>query len=104
MPSREQIEALLAHDAEDVFLNYALACIDVSDGRLDQAVRGFDRVLELDPNYVPAHFQKGQALAKADDVPAARETLEFGIAVARKVGDTHALGEMTEFLAMLPAD
>ncbi len=104
MPTRERIEAMLASEPDDVFLNYARACALVGEGRLDEAVAGFDRVIALDANYVPAYFQKGQALAKADDTDAARETLHTGIDVARRVGDSHAMGEMTEFLAMLDPD
>ncbi|MEX0701234.1 MAG: tetratricopeptide repeat protein [Planctomycetales bacterium] len=101
MPRREQLEALLESDPDDVFLNYALAKELIAEGRAAEGLACFDRVIELDPNYVPAYFQKGQALAERGEVAAAREALTAGIAAARRTGDTHALGEMTGFLEAL---
>ncbi len=48
MPSIEQLGKLLAAEPDDVFLNFALAMEYVGAGRLDDAVRQFARVLELD--------------------------------------------------------
>ena len=101
MSRREQLEELLQSEPDDVFLNYALAKQCVSDGDTEGGLAGFARTLELDPNYVPAYFQQGQVLAEQGKTDSAREIIHAGIAVAQKVGDTHAVGEMTEFLAML---
>lgn len=101
MPRREQLESLLESEPEDVFLNYALAKELLAEGRIDEGLRRFDRVLRLDPDYVPAYFQKGQTLADRGDRPAAREALVLGIAVARRTGDAHAESEMTGFLESL---
>ena len=45
--------------------------------------------------------QLGRAYAVAGRTDEAREAIRKGIAVARKVGDAHAAGEMEEFLAVL---
>ena len=98
---REQLTQMLQSDADDVFLNYALAMAMLAEGDDEAGLRQMDRVIELDPNYVAAHFQKGQALARAGNLDDARSALQRGILVARKVGDTHAEGEMTGFLESL---
>lgn len=101
MAKRERLEAMLVDDPDDVFLNYALAQVLGSEGATDESLARYGRVTELDPEYVPAYFQRGQLLARTGNVPAAREVLLTGIDVARRTGDSHALGEMTEFLATL---
>lgn len=104
MPTREQIEGMLESDPDDVFLNYALACLQSTSGEVETALDTFDRVIALDANYVAAYFQKGQALARSGNPSSARKALNAGIEVARAVGDSHAEGEMTEFLTTLPND
>ena len=101
MPSREQLEQLLADDPTDVFLVYAVAMAWASEGDADQAIERLGKLLEEQPDYVPAWFQRGQLLAGADRVQEAREVLVEGIGVARRVGDAHAEGEMAEFLESL---
>lgn len=101
MPSREQLEELLTAEPDDVFLNYALAKTLVSDGDITAALARFDRVLELDPKYVPGYFQKSQALAEHGNTFEARDILKRGIGIAKELGDTHAEGEMTAFLDTL---
>ena len=101
MPSREQLEQLLADDPTDVFLVYAVAMAWASEGDADQAIERLGKLLEEQPDYVPAWFQRGQLLAGADRVQEAREVLVEGIAVARRGGDAHAEGEMAEFLESL---
>jgi len=101
MPSREQLEQLLADDPTDVFLIYAVAMACASEGDADEAIERLGKLLEEQPDYVPAWFQRGQLLAGADRVQEAREVLVEGIGVARRVGDAHAEGEMIEFLESL---
>lgn len=97
MSRREQIEQLLVEDSDDVFLNYALAKEWHSEGKVAEALAAFDHVISLHSEYVPAYFQKGQVLAEAGDMETAHTVLTEGIAVARRVGDDHAAGEMLDF-------
>lgn len=101
MPRRAQIEELLKADPHDPFLKYALAKELASEGDVAAALTAFDRVIAEHPDYVAAYFQKGQTLAGEGEDEAAREVLGRGIAVARRVGDAHAAGEMTAFLDTL---
>jgi hypothetical protein len=68
----------------------------------DSAARqAFRRVRELDPKYVPAYFQEAQLLASRGNAGEAKILLKEGIALARQTGDSHAAGEMTDFLESL---
>lgn len=101
MPRRDQIEELLKADPGDPFLKYALAKELASEGDVPAALAAFDRVIAEHPDYVAAYFQKGQTLAADGEADAARDVLTRGIAVASRVGDAHAAGEMTAFLDTL---
>ena len=98
---REKIEAMLAQDPADKMLRYMLAM------ELDKAA-DHDRSLELfaglmadNPPHVPAFLMAGQQLIKLDRVEEARTALREGIEAARNQDDSHAAGEMAEFLAQL---
>lgn len=101
MPRRKQLEALLAEEPDDVFLNYALAKALVQEGEVDAGLAQFRRVLQLDAGHVATYFQMAQTLAAEGETEAARETVTRGISVARRAGDSHAEREMTEFLNAL---
>ena len=101
MSRRRRIEELLEADPQDVFLKYALAKELASEGNVSAALAAFDRVIGEHPDYVPAYFQKAQTLASEGEIDPARDALRQGIAVAQRVGDAHAAGEMTAFLDTL---
>lgn len=100
-PRYEQVKALLAREPNDVFLNYGLAMELVKAERYDEAVEQFARVLQLDPDYVAAYFQKSKTLVQAGRRDEARDTLNLGIERAKARGDRHAEHEMQEFLAAM---
>jgi len=101
MNRRELIEARLAADPDDPFLNYCLAMELSKLGETAQAQMAFRKVRQIDANYVAAYFQEGQMLAQGGLIEEAQSILRDGIAVARQIGDTHALGEMADFLESL---
>jgi len=101
MPSADQIQALLADEPDDVFLNYALAKAYVEAGRAADALDQFQRTLELDADHVASYFQMAQALAAEGRTDEARDTVTQGITVAKREGDANAEMEMTGFLEML---
>jgi tetratricopeptide (TPR) repeat protein len=101
MPTISQLEEMLGREPDDVFLTYSVAMLLAKEGRADEALARFDRVLELDADYVPAYFQKGMFQAGQGVVDEAKETLTRGIERATATGDAHARGEMEEFLATL---
>jgi thioredoxin-like negative regulator of GroEL len=104
LPTRKQLEQLLESDPDDVFLQYALAKACVTEGDLETGLIKFQKVIDGHPEYVPAYFQKGQALAEQGRAVEARSILTQGIQAARQAGDRHAESEMTEFLEAIGSD
>jgi Tfp pilus assembly protein PilF len=101
MTRREKIEAMLATEPGDVFLNYALAMEFVKEGSVDAAIAQFEKVITIDPAYVGAYLQIGQALHRAGRVDEARAHLARGIQAATAAGNAHAADEMRGLLAEL---
>jgi predicted Zn-dependent protease len=101
MSRREKIEAMLADDPGDTFLRYSLAMELDKEGDNAESLAKFAELTRDDPPYVPAFFMAAQQLARLTRVPEAREFLRTGIETARSLGDAHAAGEMSEFLASL---
>lgn len=101
MGRRQQLEAMLAEEPDDVFLLYGLACEVVKDGELAQGLSRFDEIHQRFPDYVPAWFRHAQILAEQGDIDAARRIGQTGLDTARRVGDQHAAGELAGFLELL---
>jgi len=101
MTRREKIEAMLADDPGDTFLRYSLAMELDKEGAHDESLAKFAELAHDNPPYVPAYFMAGQQLARLGRVDEARTILRDGIAAAHAAGDSHAEGEMNEFLASL---
>ncbi|MBS2039223.1 tetratricopeptide repeat protein [bacterium] len=91
------LKKLIEMDPQDTFSVYALG-LEYLEGEPTQAQSHFEQVLKLDPRYVAAYFQLGKLNYDQGAEKAATEWLEKGIAVAEEVGDTHAAGEMQDFL------
>ena len=65
--------------------------------------RGWPNCSRDDPPYVPAFFMAAQQMVAQDQIPEARTMLRDGIEEARRQGDAHAAGEMSELLTQLGA-
>jgi thioredoxin-like negative regulator of GroEL len=103
MSRREKIEAMLADDPGDTFLRYSLAMELDKEGHHDESLAKFRELAADTPPYVAAYFMAGQQLARLGRTNEARAILRDGIEAARTQNDTHAAGEMSEFLASLGA-
>ncbi len=104
VPTRlEKIEAMLADDPADPFLHYSLAMELDKAGDHERSLTEFRGLMTSAPPYVPAFFMAAQQLARLDRIDAARGVLRDGIEQARQSGNTHAAGEMSEFLTSLGA-
>lgn len=98
---RERIEAMLADDPQDAFLRYSLAMELDKEGQHDRSLGLLSELGRDASPYVPAFFMAGQQLTRLGRVDEARAVLRNGIEAARRSGDAHAAGEMSEFLASL---
>jgi GH15 family glucan-1,4-alpha-glucosidase len=102
MSRREQIESMLADSPQDTFLRYALAMELAGDDEMaDRCLELHDGLMKDEPPYVPSFFMAGQQLVRLGRDDEAKEILTAGIAQADTQGDTHAAGEMREFLASI---
>jgi hypothetical protein len=102
MPSRrERIEAMLAEDPQDQFLRYSLGMELDKEGLHDDSLRQLHALTRDATPYVPAFFMAGQQLTRLGRIAEARTVLRDGIEEARRQGNGHAAGEMSEFLAGL---
>lgn len=98
---KQQIEEMLADDPHDPFLLYGLAMEYVSAGDDGEAVRRFQTLLSVAPQYVPAYLQTAQAQLRLGQDEAAREVLQRGLTIAHHQGDSHAAAEMQALLESL---
>jgi hypothetical protein len=98
---REKIEAMLADEPQDQFLRYSLALECEKVGDHDRSLELLEALTQDGEPYVPAFFMSGQQLARLELFDKARSYLRDGIEAARRAGDTHAAGEMSEFLMSL---
>jgi predicted Zn-dependent protease len=100
---RQKIEAMLADEPHDPFLRYCLANELQKEGEHEPALELLRGLMQAQPPHVASFFRAGQMLASLARVEEARAALRSGIDAARAQGDSHAAGEMSEFLASLGA-
>ena len=103
MSRREKIEAMLIDEPHDVFLRYSLAMELDKEGQHEASLGHLAALQQAAPPYVPAFFMAGQQLVRLSRMDEARTVLRDGIEEARRQGNAHAAGEMSEFLASLGA-
>ncbi len=56
------------------------------------------KLLEKDPDYVPAYMQLAQVYENLNLIDKAKNIYKEGIEIARKNNDSHAADEMEDFL------
>jgi tetratricopeptide (TPR) repeat protein len=100
---RQKIEAMLLDDPTDPFLHYSLALELDKEGQHERSLSEFQGLMSASPPYVAAFFMAAQQLARHSRIAEARAILRDGIEQARAAGNSHAAGEMGEFLASLGA-
>jgi len=98
-----QLKKMLEGEPNDAFLHFALAMEYAKQGLGAEAVTEFKKVKQINPQYMPAYFQQGNALIALGAIEAAKQVLAQGITVAQQVGDRHAATQMGEALALLNA-
>jgi tetratricopeptide (TPR) repeat protein len=98
---RQRLEEMLTADPNDPFLRYGLAMDYASGGDDEAAAKCFADLLRVSPDYVAAYLQAGQVLVRLNRDEEARTVYQTGVAVAQRVGDAHAAGELQGFLDML---
>jgi predicted Zn-dependent protease len=98
---RERLEAMLLEQPTDPFLRYGLAIELAKEGDHASALDGLRQLMRDATPYVPAFFRAGQLLCELERISEARTALREGIDEARRQGNLHAAGEMSELLVSL---
>jgi thioredoxin-like negative regulator of GroEL len=98
---REKLEAMLAEQPDDTFLQYALAMELQKEGNHETSLARFRQLMAADPPYVPAFFMSAKQWIALGRIDEARAALREGIEQARRQGDQHAAAEMGELLAAM---
>jgi hypothetical protein len=96
------LNEILSHNPADAFARYGLAIAYAAEGREAEALAEFDRIVEREPDYVPAYQMSAQHLLKAGRTGDARARLEAGLAAAARTRNAHAASEMQAMLDDLP--
>lgn len=90
----EQLKIFLNESPNDPFLHYALAQEYHKYGDENAALEKYEYLLETHPKYVATYYHLGALLTKIGQKENALETYSKGIAVAKELGDAHALSEL----------
>ena len=101
MSRLDQLREMLNDEPDDAFLNYALALELDKHEQHEESLQLFEKLIKFDPPYVPAFFMAGQMLNRLDRNDEARTFLSQGIQQAQQQGNSHAAGEMAEYLDMI---
>jgi tetratricopeptide (TPR) repeat protein len=97
----KQLFSLLEKTPADTFLLYGIGMEYKKLGEPDQAIGFFNRVIETDPGYCYAYYQRAQVQEHAGRSDEAKQSYREGIAAARRIGDAHALSELEAALELL---
>lgn len=95
----EQLKQMLQDDPEDAFLRYGLAMEYRKAGEQSESLELLAGLMKDEPPHVPSFLMAAQQMVEQEEIDQARAVLRTGIETARKQGDTHAAGEMSELLA-----
>ena len=96
------LKEILAENPKDAFARYGLAMEYANTGDTTTALSEYEKIVELNPEYVPAYQMAGQLLMNLGRDADARTWFDRGIAAARRAGNRHAESEMQGMLDTLP--
>ena len=96
------LKEILADNPNDLFAHYGLALEYANAGDTAAALAEYEKIVAMDPNYVPAYQMGGQLLLNLRRDEEARRWFDKGIAAARRTGNQHAESEMQGILETLP--
>jgi len=98
-----QLKRILNEHPRDTLALYALAMEYQARRRFEPALELFDRLLKIDPDYVPAYHRKALVLIAQDRPDQALAALKAGVPRAVETGQFHARDQMRELEEQLRA-
>ena len=94
MSRLDQMLVFLEQDPNDSFSRYAVALEYASQRQFPTAIEQLNELRRRDPDYVALYYQLGEMQSKMEEWDLAEQAYTEGIAVARRIGDTHTLSEL----------
>ena len=92
------LREILQMDPKNSFARFGIAMELVKQNQTEEALKEFDALLGVDPNYTAGYFMSAQTLATTGHKQEAIERLKAGIGCAARDNNTHALNEMQAML------
>lgn len=90
-----QLQNMLAESPDDSFLLFAVAKEYETADDLEQALAFYTQLVEKDADYVGTYYHLAKLYEKIEQPERALETYAQGMDVARRIGDQHALAELS---------
>ncbi len=88
------LEQLIANGQADSFARYALALELKKEERVEESLKAFESLREVDSQYLAQYLMAGQMLLDLERKEEARTWLESGLEVAQAQGDGKAISEI----------
>ena len=96
-----KIKSFLEETPNEPFLLYALAKEYEKLGEELSAIKAFEHLVENHPEYAGTYYHLGKAYERANEFEKALKIYDKGIAITKKIGDKHALGELSAAKLMI---
>lgn len=100
-PRMRQLQQMLQRQPDDPFLLYGMGMEYKKAGDAGRALEYFDQVLQRDPNYCYAYYQRALVHDSLGDVESAKRSLREGLQAADRAADAHARQEIEAMLETL---
>jgi tetratricopeptide (TPR) repeat protein len=97
----EVLKNMVAQSPNDSFARYGLAMEYANSGDLEGAMREYEALLAINPDYSAAYYHGGQTLEKLGRRAGAKALYQQGIEATTRVGDLHTRGEIQAALDLL---
>ncbi len=88
------LQQMLESAPNDAFTLFATAKEYEKATDDQQALQYYERLRQADPDYVGLYYHLGKLLERMEQPARALDAYTQGVAVARKIGDLHALSEL----------
>ena len=90
----EKLQDFLSNNPTDSFLQHALALEYIKMGNDAEARKIFEEILKREPGYIGSYYHLGKLLERNNEIDTAIKWYEKGMEEAKKVGESHAYGEL----------
>ncbi len=97
----EVLKNMVAQNPQDSFSRYGLAMEYANSGDLEGAMREYEALLAVNPNYSAAYYHGGQTLEKLGRREDARKLYGQGIEATTRIGDLHTRSEIQAAMDLL---